>query len=99
MKKFGVKNLLIAGTCYEYGLKNGALNEAISTEPQNSYAIAKDSLRRYLDTQEDQSDMMVLTESLSDWKWSERELISPITCSCYQSRRCYFPNKFWLPVA
>ena len=57
MKKFGVKNLLIAGTCYEYGLKNGALNEAISTEPQNSYAIAKDSLRRYLDTQEDQSDM------------------------------------------
>lgn len=42
----GLQRLVIAGTCYEYGLKNGPLEENELTSPVNCYAIAKDSLRR-----------------------------------------------------
>jgi dTDP-6-deoxy-L-talose 4-dehydrogenase (NAD+) len=42
----GLKRIVVAGTCYEYGLQNGALQEYHSTDPLNFYAIAKDSLRR-----------------------------------------------------
>lgn len=42
----GLRRLVIAGTCYEYGLQNGALAEDQMTNPISSYAIAKDSLRR-----------------------------------------------------
>ena len=44
----GLKNLVITGTCYEYGLRNGCLNEETPSDPLNMYAIAKDSLRRSL---------------------------------------------------
>ena len=44
----GLKDLTITGTCFEYGLKNGCLSEEIKTDPVTSYAIAKDSLRRFL---------------------------------------------------
>ena len=44
----GLKNINITGTCLEYGLRNGVLNEDLPTNPQNCYAIAKDSLRRML---------------------------------------------------
>ena len=43
----GCKNILITGTCYEYGLSSGALVETLSPEPINPYAVAKDCLRRY----------------------------------------------------
>lgn len=42
----GLQRLVVAGTCYEYGLQYGPLNEDQRTDPANSYAIAKDSLRR-----------------------------------------------------
>ncbi len=42
----GLKRIVVAGTCYEYGLQNGALQEHQATDPINFYAIAKDSLRR-----------------------------------------------------
>lgn len=42
----GIKRIVIAGTCYEYGLQNGPLQEDQPTNPVNLYAIAKDSLRR-----------------------------------------------------
>ena len=42
----GLQNLVVAGTCYEYGLQNGPLKEDQFTEPVNCYSIAKDSLRR-----------------------------------------------------
>lgn len=42
----GLQRLVIAGTCYEYGLKNGPLQEEELTSPVNAYAIAKDALRR-----------------------------------------------------
>jgi dTDP-6-deoxy-L-talose 4-dehydrogenase (NAD+) len=41
----GIKRIVIAGTCYEYGLQNGPLQEDQPTNPVNLYAIAKDSLR------------------------------------------------------
>ena len=44
----GLKRLVIAGTCYQYGLKNGPLEENEITSPVNCYAVAKDSLRRVL---------------------------------------------------
>lgn len=42
----GLERLVVAGTCYEYGLQNGRLSESLATDPVNCYAIAKDSLRR-----------------------------------------------------
>jgi len=45
----GLRRIVISGTCYEYGLQNGPLNESQATDPQNCYAIAKDSLRRVLE--------------------------------------------------
>ena len=44
----GLKRIVVAGTCYEYGLQNGPLREDQLTDPINCYAIAKDGLRRVL---------------------------------------------------
>jgi len=44
----GLQRLVVAGTCYEYGLQNGPLKEDQFTDPVNCYAIAKDSLRRII---------------------------------------------------
>lgn len=46
----GLQRLVVSGTCYEYGLQNGPLKEGQITDPVNSYAIAKDSLRRVIST-------------------------------------------------
>ena len=45
---FGVKNFTLSGTCFEYGLKNGQLNEELTPDPITPYGIGKDFLRRYL---------------------------------------------------
>lgn len=45
----GLKNITVTGTCLEYGLNNGCLTESQSTNPSNSYAVAKDSLRRFIE--------------------------------------------------
>lgn len=42
----GLKRIVVAGTCYEYGLKNGALKDCLTTDPINLYAVAKDSARK-----------------------------------------------------
>ena len=44
----GLKRIVVAGTCYEYGLQNGPLKEDQFTDPINCYSIAKDSLRRVI---------------------------------------------------
>ncbi|MCP9775685.1 NAD(P)-dependent oxidoreductase [Cyanobium sp. WAJ14-Wanaka] len=44
----GLQRLVVAGTCYEYGMQNGPLKEDQLTDPVNCYAIAKDSLRRVI---------------------------------------------------
>lgn len=44
----GLKDLLVTGTCLEYGLVNGSLEEDRITNPSTAYGIAKDSLRKFL---------------------------------------------------
>ena len=46
----GVKKIICTGTCYEYGLKEGSLKESFNPHPLNCYSVAKDSLRRLLDS-------------------------------------------------
>lgn len=45
----GYSHLLVAGTCLEYGMQSGCLREGMSTQPTNSYALAKDFLRKFLE--------------------------------------------------
>jgi len=45
----GLKQLVVTGTCFEYGMQEGELNETIPTQPQNAYSIAKDALRKFLE--------------------------------------------------
>jgi dTDP-6-deoxy-L-talose 4-dehydrogenase (NAD+) len=45
----GLKNLVVAGTCFEYGMQSGPLNENLETRPNNPYGFAKDMLRRQLE--------------------------------------------------
>ncbi len=40
----GFKHLLVAGTCFEYGLQNGCLHEELTPNPVTPYGLAKDSL-------------------------------------------------------
>lgn len=50
----GAKDVTVAGTCFEYGLQEGKLNEELPSMPLNSYAIAKDSLRKFLEQMQKQ---------------------------------------------
>jgi dTDP-6-deoxy-L-talose 4-dehydrogenase (NAD+) len=45
----GLKNLVVVGTCFEYGKQSGQLGEELETHPSNPYGYAKDSLRRQLE--------------------------------------------------
>jgi nucleoside-diphosphate-sugar epimerase len=44
----GQRDITITGTCFEYGMQEGCLNEEMVTKPANAYAVAKDSLRSRL---------------------------------------------------
>ncbi|MBS1497341.1 MAG: NAD-dependent epimerase/dehydratase family protein [Bacteroidetes bacterium] len=46
--RLGMKDITVTGTCFEYGMKEGALSANMPTDPQNPYALAKDSLRKFL---------------------------------------------------
>ena len=48
MIKNGLRDLTVTGTCFEYGKTEGKLSEAMETHPANSYAQAKDELRKHL---------------------------------------------------
>ncbi|QYE35951.1 NAD(P)-dependent oxidoreductase [Polymorphobacter sp. PAMC 29334] len=45
----GADRLIIAGTCYEYGMQDGELDETVDARPGNPYAYAKDALRQQLE--------------------------------------------------
>jgi dTDP-6-deoxy-L-talose 4-dehydrogenase (NAD+) len=45
----GLQSLVVAGTCFEYGMQSGSLSEDILTHPNNSYGFAKDMLRCQLE--------------------------------------------------
>lgn len=44
----GVNKIVVAGTCFEYGMVDGALKEGMVTNPSNPYGLAKDTLRKFL---------------------------------------------------
>jgi dTDP-6-deoxy-L-talose 4-dehydrogenase (NAD+) len=44
----GTRNLVVAGTCLEYGMQSGALAEDQPTLPTTAYGVAKDTLRKQL---------------------------------------------------
>ena len=62
LAEVGLQRLVVAGTCYEYGMQNGLLKEDQLTDPVNCYAIAKDSLRRVIASRYSQQDLQ--------WCWA-----------------------------
>lgn len=44
----GIRQLLVAGTCLEYGIQYGPLTEEMDTHPTTPYGFAKDALRKAL---------------------------------------------------
>lgn len=48
MLSHGLKKLVVTGTCLEYGMREGCLSEEMIADPQNPYALAKDTLRKFL---------------------------------------------------
>jgi len=44
----GLKDVVITGSCLEYGMVEGCLSEDLDTKPSNSYSIAKDTLREFI---------------------------------------------------
>jgi dTDP-6-deoxy-L-talose 4-dehydrogenase (NAD+) len=46
MLENGLKDLTVSGTCLEYGLQEGELDELMDTRPTTPYGQAKDKLRR-----------------------------------------------------
>lgn len=45
----GLDSLVVAGTCFEYGMQSGCLSEGLPTRPSNPYGYAKDALRKQLE--------------------------------------------------
>jgi dTDP-6-deoxy-L-talose 4-dehydrogenase (NAD+) len=54
--KSGLENLTVSGTCLEYGMLTGCLDESMNVTPHIPYSIAKDMLRKYLEQLESQFD-------------------------------------------
>lgn len=49
MVEAGLPSLLVAGTCFEYGMQSGPLSEEMPAKPSNPYGYAKDALRKQLE--------------------------------------------------
>lgn len=47
--KSGLKSLFVVGTCFEYGMQSGELDETMRTVPNNPYGFAKNTLREQLE--------------------------------------------------
>jgi nucleoside-diphosphate-sugar epimerase len=52
----GCKNLIVAGTCYEYGLTSGKISENFDCHPVCNYGHGKNSLRKYIQKLQKQFD-------------------------------------------
>lgn len=44
----GVQQVLVSGTCFEYGLQSGPLSEQTPAQPNTPYGLAKNTLRLFL---------------------------------------------------
>src|SRR5690349_19710045 len=42
----GCRDVTVTGTCFEYGMKEGELDEAMPAAPANPYALAKNTLNK-----------------------------------------------------
>lgn len=51
----GLPAMVVAGTCFEYGMQSGPLSVGCETRPANPYGYAKDALRRQLQFLRDQT--------------------------------------------
>jgi dTDP-6-deoxy-L-talose 4-dehydrogenase (NAD+) len=49
MIESGTRNITVIGTCFEYGLQNGCLSEDLPLVPNTTYAVAKNTLRIFLE--------------------------------------------------
>ncbi|MFT5277433.1 MAG: nucleoside-diphosphate-sugar epimerase [Granulosicoccus sp.] len=47
--KHGLKSLVVTGTCFEYGMQSGELDESLPAAPENPYGFAKNTLREQLE--------------------------------------------------
>ena len=47
--KDGLPAVVVTGTCFEYGMRYGPLNETLESRPNNPYGYSKDALRRQLE--------------------------------------------------
>lgn len=50
MVTVGVNHVLVTGTCFEYGMQSGPLSEEMPTLPTTPYGLAKDTLRKFLES-------------------------------------------------
>lgn len=46
----GVPQVLVTGTCFEYGLQSGPLSEETAPQPSNPYGLAKNTLHLFLES-------------------------------------------------
>lgn len=44
----GMKQVLVTGTCFEYGMQSGPLSESTAPQPSNPYGLAKHTLHLFL---------------------------------------------------
>jgi dTDP-6-deoxy-L-talose 4-dehydrogenase (NAD+) len=44
----GLTDITVTGTCFEYGMQEGCLREDMPALPDNPYALAKDTLRKFM---------------------------------------------------
>ena len=51
----GLCDITVTGTCFEYGMQEGCLNEEMEAFPNNPYGIAKDTLRKKLEKLQNQT--------------------------------------------
>ena len=56
----GVRRILVAGTCLEYGMSEGCLDEKTITDPRVAYGIAKDALRKLLQQLQQEIDFTLI---------------------------------------
>lgn len=59
--KNNIGKLVISGTCYEYGMQDGCLQESCCTQPVTQYGLAKDTLRKYTE--------YILKDSITSFNW------------------------------
>ncbi|MBL7700268.1 MAG: NAD-dependent epimerase/dehydratase family protein [Chitinophagaceae bacterium] len=44
----GCRDVTVTGTCFEYGMVSGCLDETMPSQPANPYSLAKDTLHKFL---------------------------------------------------